>query len=120
MGIGTDLIRFFERTNAHRVLGDYRARSLKEFMEKHPEHVGWNLWPATQKLVNQGYLIELDDAINFLAAQPWHNRRYFSQLAVEDDIAYGTFDFFVLGFPYIRTYLDMRRKRSMSSGTVKR
>src|SRR5260370_741782 len=29
MGIGTDLIRFFERKNGHRVLGDYRARSLK-------------------------------------------------------------------------------------------
>lgn len=104
MGIGTDLIRFFERTNGHRVLGDYRARSLKEFIDKHPEHVGWSLWPAVQKLVHQGYLIELDDDLNIFAAQPWHNHRYFSQLAVEEDLAYGTFDFYILGFPYIRTY----------------
>ena len=104
MGIGTDLIRFFERKNGHRVLGDYRARSLKEFIKKYPEHVGWSLWPAVQKLVHQGYLIELDDDLNIFAAQPWHNHRYFSQLAVEEDLAYGTFDFYVLGFPYIRTY----------------
>ncbi len=104
MGIGTDLIRFFERTNGHRVLGDYRARSLKEFIDKHPEHVGWSLWPAVQKLVHQGYLIELDDDLNIFAAQPWHNHRYFSQLAVEEDLAYGTFDFYILGFPYIHTY----------------
>ncbi len=104
MGIGTDLIRFFERTNGYQVLGDYRPRSLKEFIQKHPEHVGWNLYPAIQKLVHQGYLIELDDENIFLEAHSWHNRRYFSQLDVEEDLAYGTFDFFVLGFPYIRTY----------------
>src|SRR6266487_4770905 len=106
MGIGTDLIRFFERTNGHRVLDDYRPRSLKEFIKKHPEHVNWNLYSATQKLVHQGYLIELDDENIFLEAHSWHNRRYFSQLAVEEDIAYGTFDFLVLGFPYIRTYFE--------------
>ncbi len=96
MGIGTDLIRFFERTNGHRVLGGYRARSLKEFIEKYPEHAELNLYRATQKLVYQGYLMELDDENIFLEAHSWHNRRYFSQL-VEEDIAYGTFDFFVLG-----------------------
>src|SRR5258708_2786811 len=111
MGIGTDLIRFFERTNAHQVLGDYRARSLKEFIEKYPQHVGWNLYPATQKLVFQGYLIELDDANIFLEAHSWHNRRYFSQLDVKEDLAYGTFDFFVSGFPYIRTHFGQAVKK---------
>ncbi len=116
MGIGTDLIRFFERTNGHQVLGDYRPRSLKEFIEKHPEYVGWNLYPATEKLVHQGYLSELDDENIFLEAHSWHNRRYFSQLAVEEDIAYGTFDFLVLGFPYIRTYFE----HAVKAVTVKR
>ena len=106
MGVGTDLIRFFARTNENRVLGDYRARSLKEFVERHPEHDGWNLYPATQKLLNQGFLIELDDANIFLEAHSWQNRLYFSQLDVEDNLAYGTFDFFVLGFPHIRTYFE--------------
>ena len=106
MGIGTDLIRFFERKNGHRVLGDYRARSLNEFIGKYHQYVGWSLWPTVQKLVHQRYLIELDDDLNIFAAQPWHNHRYFSQLAVEEDLAYGTFDFFVLGFPYIRTYFE--------------
>jgi hypothetical protein len=75
MGVGTDLTRFFARTNENHVLGDYRARSLKEFVERHPEHDGWNLYPATQKLLNQGFLIELDDANIFLEAHSWQNRQ---------------------------------------------
>jgi len=106
MGVGTDLIRFFARTDENRVLDVDKPRSLKEFVEKHPEHVGWNLYPATRKLLNQGFLIELDDKNIFLEAHSWQNRYYFSQLDVEEDLAYGTFDFFVLGFPYIRTYFE--------------
>lgn len=110
MGIGTDLIRFFERTAENHVLDDHRPRSLKEFIKKHPEHDNWNLNSATLKLVHQGYLIELDDENIFLEAHSWHNRHYFSQLDVEEELAYGTFDFFVLGFPYIRAYFEQAVK----------
>lgn len=106
MGVGTDLIRFFARTDENRLLGADKPRSLKEFVKKHPEHNGWNLYPATRKLLNQGFLIELDDTNIVLEAHSWQNRYYFSQLDVEEDLAYGTFDFFVLGFPYIRTSFE--------------
>ena len=111
MGIGTDLIRFFERTNDNSILGNHVPRSLKEFINAYPEHFNWNLHSATQKLVQQGYLVELDDANIFLEAHSWRNRRYFSELALEEDMAYGTFDFLVLGFPYIRTYFEPAVKK---------
>ena len=108
MGIGTDLVKFFEITNGHYIsgTGQYAARSLNEFIHKHPEHITADLWPITLRLALQGQLHFAGTANEFSLSQPWLNYRFFSQPFLEADIIYGTFDFAALGFPYIREYFN--------------
>ncbi len=106
MGIGTDLVRFFARTNGHHLshTGQYAARSLNEFIQEHPEYITADLWPITLRLALQGHLHFAGTANEFPIPQLWLNYRFFSQPFLEADMNYGTFDFAALGFPYIRDY----------------
>jgi serine protease Do len=106
LGIGTDLVRFFARTNADYLsdAGQYAPRSLNEFIQEHPEHIMADMWPITLRLALQGHLHFAGAANESPLSQPWLNYRFFSQPFLEADIIYGTFDFAALGFPYIRDY----------------
>lgn len=108
LGIGTDLIKFFEMTNGYyRPDQDgYAPRSLNEFLHKYPEYIAANLWPITLRLALQGYLDFVGAAKEFPIPRPWMNYCFFSRSFVveELDASYGTFDFAALGFPYVRDH----------------
>lgn len=104
MGIGTDIIRFFEVTNGRPYQGQYAPRSLNEFIHQYPQYIVWDLWPIVQRLEHQGHLWFIGMAKESPILQPWLNAQYFSQFFLEADMSYGTFDFAALGFPEIRRH----------------
>ena len=105
LGIGTDLVGFFEvASDYYTYYGQFSAKSLYEFIEKHPEYIGANLWPVTLRLVQQGHLNFVRFDNRSPVSQLWMNYCFFSQPFLEADKAYGVFDFTALGFSYIRGY----------------
>lgn len=93
-------------SNANKIHNVYWPRTLYEFINQYPQYLQLGLWPMVQKLGHLGYLNLVGQA-NVPTGQLWLKNQYFSQPGLEleeADMAYGTFDFIVLGFPYIRRH----------------
>jgi serine protease Do len=106
MGLATDLIRFFQVSNAPLRDNTVRPWAISDFLQNHPQYHGHiiGLSIACNRLSAEGLLNHAGTTGN---APPYGDCYYSMVAKVNEEIAaYGFFEFLVFGFPLIRNHFE--------------
>ena len=105
MGIGIEIIKFFDPTNGHPYRGQIAPRSINEFVQTKKQYYP-NLWQIVEHLEHAGYLWHMGNSNESGLPQPWFNRLYFSNPKANNDLEYGIMEFVALGFPEVHRHFQ--------------
>lgn len=105
MGIGIEIIKFFDLANGHPYRGQIAPRSINEFVQTQNQYYP-NLWQIVERLEHAGYLWNMGNSNESDLPQPWFNRLYFSNPMANNGLEYGIMDFVALGFPEVHRHFQ--------------